>query len=413
MWMPGEVDVSVRPGWYYHAAEDNKVKSVAHLVDIYYQSVGRNANLLLSFCPDRHGRIHPIDSARTVEWWATIQRELKENILVNAKVTANQVRGKGFEAERVNDGLPETYWATPDGVSTGVLTFTFDAPQRVNRLLLQEYIELGQRVASFSVDFQRPDGTFAPLQLEEKTTTIGYKRILRFNTVETRALRVNFERARGPLCIANVEAFLAPNLMIEPTIRRDAENRVILTASDPESEIYYTTNGTMPKVGKNRYTEPFVFNQCGEVKAIAYDKNYGKQSEVATQLFDIPMRRFRLVGSESRNLFDGNPHTADWFTTGSATIDMGEEYTLRGITYLPEQNRWTSGYIHRYEVWAGETETSQRKVAEGEFSNIKNSPTLREIRFAPVRARFVTLKAVQIVDDVKRFNIGEFSVISQ
>lgn len=413
MWMPGEVDVSVRPGWYYHAAEDNKVKSVAQLVDIYYQSVGRNANLLLSFCPDRHGRIHPIDSVRTIEWWKTIQRELKDNILVHAKVTADQVRGQGFEASRVSDGRSDTYWATPDGVSAGVLTFTFDTPQKVNRLLLQEYIELGQRVASFKVEYQTSDGTFVPLPLTEKTTTIGYKRILRFNTVETRALRVNFERAKGPLCIANVEAFLAPNLMVEPAIRRDADDRIVLTANDRESEIYYTTNGSVPQVGKNRYTKPFVFNKRGEIKAIAYDKNFKKQSEVATQKFDLPMRRFRLLGTDSRNLFDGDPHTADWFTTGSATIDMGEKHTLTGITYLPEQNRWTSGYIHRYEVWAGETEASQKKVAEGEFSNIKNSPTLREVRFAPVKARFITLKAIQIVDDVKRFNIGEFSVISK
>ena len=201
--------------------------------------------------------------------------------------------------------------------------------------------------------------------------------------------------------------------MVEPAIRRDADDRIVLTANDRESEIYYTTNGSVPQVGKNRYAKPFVFNKRGEIKAIAYDKNFKKQSEVATQKFDLPMRRFRLLGTDSRNLFDGDPHTADWFTTGSTTIDMGEKHTLTGITYLPEQNRWTSGYIHRYEVWAGETEASQKKVAEGEFSNIKNSPTLREVRFAPVKTRFITLKAIQIVDDVKRFNIGEFSVISK
>ena len=412
MWMPGEVDVSVRPGWYYHASEDNKVKSIAKLVDIYYQSVGRNANLLLSFCPDRYGRIHPIDSARTIEWWKTIQRELKDNILVNAKISADQVRGKGFEASLVGDGRSDTYWATPDGVSTGVLTFTFDTPRKINRLLLQEYIELGQRVASFKVEYQTFDGKFVPLPLTEKTTTIGYKRILRFNTVETSVIRINFERAKGPLCIANVEAFLAPNLMVEPDIRRDADDHIVITANDRESEIYYTTDGSKPQVGKNRYTKPFVFDKCGEIKAIAYDKNFKKQSEVAIQKFDLPMRSFRLVGSKSRNIFDGDPHTSDVFATGHATIDMGEKHIITGITYLPEQNRSTFGYIHRYEIWAGETEKLQKKVAEGEFSNIKNSPTLREVRFAPIKARFITIKAIHIVDDLKRFNIGEFSVIS-
>ncbi len=412
-WLPGEVDVSIRPGWYYHATEDNKVKTIAQLVDIYYNSVGRNANLLLSFCPDRTGRINAIDSVRAIEWWQTIQNELSNNLLTKATVVASNERGVGFGASRVIDNDHDTYWATKDGASTGTLTFSFQSSQKINRLMLQEYIKLGQRVAEFEVQALSADGLFVPVGINENTTTIGYKRILRFNTVDTKQLRIVFKRAKGPLCISNVEAFLAPNVMVEPTIQRNENNLVTLTANDRECEIYYTIDGSTPRVGKNKYTQSFTFAKKGIVKAISYDKNFKKQSIVSEQEFDIPMNKFAVIGTESKKLFDGNPSSADYFGEEGVTIDMGAQHTIKGITYLPEQNRWTSGYIHSYEVYVGDQLDHLTKVAEGEFSNIKNSPNLRTVTFDPIKARYIQFRATRIVDNQKKSNIGEFTVITK
>ena len=94
-------------------------------------------------------------------------------------------------------------------MTEGVLTFRFEAPQHVNRLLLQEYIPLGQRVARFAVEWSGDDREWHPVETGEELTTIGYKRIIRFAGVTCRALRVRFEEARGPLCICNVEAYAA------------------------------------------------------------------------------------------------------------------------------------------------------------------------------------------------------------
>lgn len=219
-WIPAECDVSVRPGWFYHETEDDRVKSPEQLVDLYYRSVGRNGNLILNFPIDKTGRIHPIDSTNVVEARRILDKELALNLLAQVKPTASATRGKGFEADALTDGNPATYWATPDGVTSATLTFTLPKAQQVSRLLLQEYIALGQRVQEFSVEYAK-DGQWIPIDCGEETTTIGHKRILRFPTVETDALRITILQSRACPCISNVEAFYAG----ESPVNGPTENR--------------------------------------------------------------------------------------------------------------------------------------------------------------------------------------------
>ena len=205
-WIPAECDVSIRPGWFYHEREDDQVKTADELVDLYYQSVGHNGNLLLNFPVNKEGLISKTDSINAVTFHQRITQELSHNLLLGAKVEASDVRGKHFAATLVNDADYDTYWATTDGVNDGSLTFTFAQPQTLSRLMLQEYIPLGQRVKQFEVTYLQ-EGEWLPLTLEEETTTIGYKRILRFPAITTTAIKVSFLDARGPLCISEVAAY--------------------------------------------------------------------------------------------------------------------------------------------------------------------------------------------------------------
>ena len=205
-WIPAECDVSIRPGWFYHEREDDQVKTADELVDLYYQSVGHNGNLLLNFPVNKEGLISKTDSINAVTFHQRITQELSHNLLLGAKVEASDVRGKHFAATLVNDADYDTYWATPDGVNDGSLTFTLVQPQTLSRLMLQEYIPLGQRVKQFEVAYLQ-EGEWLPLTLEEETTTIGYKRILRFPAITTTAIKVSFLDARGPLCISEVAAY--------------------------------------------------------------------------------------------------------------------------------------------------------------------------------------------------------------
>ena len=205
-WLPAEVDVSIRPGWFYHRNEDNKVKTVDELCDIYYNSVGHNANLLLNFPVALNGRIHPIDSTRAVEFYQTISKELSHNLLADARVHADNERGCRFAASKVNDDNPDTYWATDDDYPYGTISFSFEKPVTMSRVVIQEYVRLGQRVKWFYLEGCK-DGKWFEINTFDETTTVGYKRIVRFDPVELDKLVINFEESRGPLCISNIEAY--------------------------------------------------------------------------------------------------------------------------------------------------------------------------------------------------------------
>lgn len=205
-WIPSECNTSIRPGWFYHPEEDDKVKTPEQLADLYYRSVGHNGTFLLNFPIDREGRVNPVDSVNAIAFHQLIQKELGHNLLRHRPATVSTCRGERYSATQLTDGDWDSYWATPDGVNSGTITFLLGRATKVNRLMLQEYIPLGQRVKAFNVE-ACVGGKWQQLNCGEETTTIGYKRLLRFPAVEATALRINITDARGPLCINNVEAF--------------------------------------------------------------------------------------------------------------------------------------------------------------------------------------------------------------
>ena len=410
-WMGGECDVSIRPGWFYHAREDHQTRSLAHLVDLYYRSVGHNANFLLNFPVALTGKITPTDSARAVEWHQTILNDLKVNLLKGINVKASNTRGREYSASKVTDGNWDTYWATEDGVTDATLTFTLNETMDVNRILIQEYIPLGQRVRSFAIEAEF-NGQWKPVEAVDSTTTVGYKRIVRFHTVKADKIRIHFTNARGPLCINNVEAFHAPALVTEPIISRNGSDKVTIEAGDQGSDIYYTTDGTEPTTKSARYSEPFAFSKKGTVKAISHDASFDKKSPVSSIRFDIPASTYMLVNpkdEEAGVMLDGNGYTAYYLPEGKQQLELElkEEALISGFTYVPNQNRDAGGHISNYQLYVNNI-----KVAEGEFSNIKHNPIVQEIRFKPTKGKLIRLVATRITENGKRAGIGEFSVIT-
>lgn len=412
-WEPAECDVSIRPGWFYHAREDHQVRSLAHLVNIYYQSVGRNANLLMNFPVGLSGKIHPLDSARIMEWRRTLDEQFKTNLLAGIKPVATNERGSNFRAAYMTDSDWDTYWATEDTVKTGSVEFAFDTVTPVNRLLLQEYIPLGQRVAKFGIEYLDTLDKWLPVDTQDTMTTIGYKRIIRFETAAAKALRVNFLESRGPLCINNIEAYLAPVLMVEPSIRRNGEGMVFISGT-PGAEIHYTTDGMVPTAKSPRFTEPFAMARKGTVKAVAIDPTLHKTSPVASHTFDIPTASFSVVkpaGEKALAAFDGNPSTA-WYLLLSKSrelaFDLGGTYKITGVTYAPDANRWGIGPVSRYCIYVGDKE-----VAGGEFSNIKANPIEQVVTFAePVEGSQIRFVVDATADGAASASFAEVTVLT-
>ena len=191
-WYPSEVDVSIRPGWFYHAEQDERVRSLANLVNIYYRSVGCNSVLLLNIPPDRRGLIHEIDVQRI--------KELSDYI---AKTFAENQVAEGGKLWQAKAGESKEY-----DVNKGAL---------VNTFLIQEDIAQGQRVEDFLVEVYN-NGAW---QYAADGTTIGYKRLLRFSDCQPEKIRVTIRGSRGVANIKNVGLYYA-----EPLQEKNAKVRL-------------------------------------------------------------------------------------------------------------------------------------------------------------------------------------------
>jgi len=204
-WMPAEVDVSIRPGWFYHEKEDTLVKTPDELFGIYLSSVGRGSNLLLNVAPDKQGLIPEPDVMSLQQWKKKIDKTFSNNLATAAKVTIDSYRGKSrqFAGTNLTDGDKETYWATADQVTSGSIELEFQKPQLIEYVMLQEYIKLGQRVKSFTIEVLQ-NGQWEKVA---SATTIGYKRIVRINPVETKKIRINITGAKACPVISNVEIY--------------------------------------------------------------------------------------------------------------------------------------------------------------------------------------------------------------
>ena len=191
-WLPTETDVSIRPGWFWRESENDKVKSVNELLQIYYESVGRNSLLLLNVPPDTTGRINAADSARLMEFRAALDDIFKNNLTESAKAEATSVRGGNFKAQNILNNEYDSFWAAPDNVTEASITIDLKGEKTFNLIQIQEYIPLGQRIKSFTVETLNADGSWTEIASE---TTIGYKRIIPIEEVTTSKVRLNITGA--------------------------------------------------------------------------------------------------------------------------------------------------------------------------------------------------------------------------
>ena len=416
-WVPAEVNVSTRPGWFYHASEDHKVKTLPQLLDIYYQSIGRNGLSLINFPIDKRGLIHPNDSAQMVKLQAAVEADFAHNVAEKAKAEASNVRGgsRTYRATNVTDSNKETYWATDDSVTQASLTITLDKPTAINRFLVEEYIRLGQRVKGFTVE-AFVDGQW---KLLDTQTTIGYRRILRLPTVTTDKVRFTVTDAKACPLISRIALYQAPKVLTAPIVRRNKQGVVTITAADTEATIHYTTDGSEPTADSPTYDQPFTIEQPTLLKAIAFDPASKQSSPITEEPFDIARTSWNILhtsDAQAAQILDGDPATM-WQQEGTRmptdlVIDLASEQSLKGFRYLPDQSRYAKGIIFNYEFAVSTDGKNWQKVSEGEFSNIKNNPLWQTRSFDPVSARFVRLRALSNTEGNQGAGYAEFDIVT-
>jgi alpha-L-fucosidase len=197
-WLPAECDVSIRPGWFWHEAENGSVKSPAQLFDLYCESVGRGASFLLNVPPDRKGQLDDPD-VKSLEGFGMLMKDtFRTNFAEHASVVATNIRGgdRVYGPQNLLSTDLHRYWATDDFVDTPTVTIDLGSPKTFDLIRVREPIQLGQRVESFSVDAYS-GGNWNEIG---SATSIGSCRIIRLAKPVT-AEKVRLRITHSPACV--------------------------------------------------------------------------------------------------------------------------------------------------------------------------------------------------------------------
>ncbi|XP_020552377.1 alpha-L-fucosidase 1 isoform X2 [Sesamum indicum] len=206
-WVPAECDVSIRPGWFWHASE--VPKSAMTLLDLYYESVGRNCLLLLNVPPNSSGLISQEDIQVLQEFSEIRGSIFSHNLAEGASISASSTRGSPSDSRYGSHNLLEdsiySYWAPDETLSDWILYLDFREVVTFNVLLVQEPIQMGQRIIKFHLDFLNENGEW---ELVTTGSTVGYKRLLKFHSVKASHLRLVVEKSRADPLISYLGIYM-------------------------------------------------------------------------------------------------------------------------------------------------------------------------------------------------------------
>jgi alpha-L-fucosidase len=209
-WLPAECDVSIRPGWFWHESENARVKTGAQLIDLYYKSAGRGANLLLNVPPNRLGLLQEEDVKSMRDLRSYLQATFADDFARGAKVTGSNVRGKdpSYEAANLIDGRSNTSWATDDEVHVAYAVLEFKRPVAFSVIAVKEDIRYGQRIDAFAVEHWNA-GDWEQLAAG---TSIGPRKYIRLDRrVTTTRVRLRVTQASASPVLTQFSLFSEPS----------------------------------------------------------------------------------------------------------------------------------------------------------------------------------------------------------
>ncbi len=327
-WVSLEGDTPInKRGWFWHPGQQNAVKSPEHLMQVYMDSVGRGANLILNLAPNRDGELDEADVESLLAFGKMRRALLAKDYALKAKAEASEVRGndKRFGAAMLTDGDIETYWCPDDGTTTATLSITLPAPQTFDVIRLREQIRLGQRVEAFEID-AFIGGTWQTLDAEGKS--IGHQVMRKLAApVTTERLRVRITASAACPCISELSLLLMP----QPVAQKE---QAVDTGID---------------------------------------------------------KTLWITGRNSACAIDGDPNTTGMLEGGAEAlgVDMGKIHTISAFSYLPPQDENNIGnVVDRYRFEVSCNKKDWKLVAEGEFSNMRANPIEQRVNFEPVKARY-------------------------
>lgn len=418
-WYPAEADVPILHGWFWSASK--AVRTTTELIDIYYASVGRNANLLLNLSPDNRGLIPDNQLTPLRGMSSVIRQTFSNNLAEGSSASASSTLG-GQDSQLTLDGDLDTWWEPAAGITTPTLTVVLPEARAFDHVVLQEAIATrGQRIENIAVDTWN-GSTWTQ---RATATTVGHKRIVRFASVVTSdRIRIRVTQSRLEPSLAEVSVFRGAILVNPPVIgSRDAAGNVGITAGSGLA-IRYTIDGSVPGPESPLYTAPVPLPLGGTVRAIAISG--GSASFDVSKEFPGPVpTAWQIVATDSQQAanpatlaIDDNPATF-WHTATSpatphphqVTVDTGGAGWIRGFSYLPRPGGG-AGTVKTYRIETSLDGSAWTVAATGEFANIRNNPVLQTIRFtSAVQARYFRFTALSEIDGADHACAAEITIL--
>jgi alpha-L-fucosidase len=405
-------------GWFWAAKK--RVRTAADLVDIYYQSVGRNGNWLLNLSPDTRGLVPDDQLASLHLATEVINKTFSKNLAAGARLTADS-SAPTRSASSALDGNLDTWWEAAVGHTTATFILKLPRPVTFDVVSLQEAIDhRSQRIESFNVDVW--DGS--NWKTVDQQTTVGHKRLLRWSSaVTTDQVRIHITGSRLEPTLAEVGLFKQAELMPPPVVSDRDISGSIRIAAPKGLPVVYTVDGSVPTAKSTIYREPVSLPRGGELQA-AYLTPSRELGMLATKYFSgLSPIGWKVVsgGSEdadhpAKNVIDGDSSTfwesstADNSSFHQITVDMGAVQQIAGFSCLPRQDGVREATIQGYRF---ETSTDgvnwKTDIDSGRFANVRNNPVVQEVPFEAVAARFFRFTALQSSDT--RASAAEISVL--
>jgi alpha-L-fucosidase len=413
-WYPAEVNTSILHGWFW--AHGKAVKSSPELIDVYYQSVGRNGNMLLNLAPDTRGLI-PDDQIANLRGMAqVVGQTFARNLAEGATVTADSSID-GHSGASAMDGNLDSWWESAPGLRQAALTVTLSAPVTFDVVSLQEAVDLrGQRIESFAVDVW--DG--AGWKQVDEQTTVGHKRLLRWaSAVTSDRVRIRILGSRLEPTLAEVGLFKQADAIAAPSISERAADGTVTIACGPGQRILYATRAETITPQSPVYLGPVSLPRGGHVSAACQAADDAVGLTAARYVPGYVPTGWELasdVRASTAMAIDSDAATTWEETAGdsprSLTVDMKRTFELGGFYYLPRRDGKPDGLIetYRFETSAdGRTWTTL--VDGGRFANIRNNPVLQEVRFPTVIARYFRFTGLSSVDGDGEVSAAEIGVL--
>jgi alpha-L-fucosidase len=432
-WYPAEVNTTILQNSQWFWARNKRPRTVTQLVDIFYTSVGRNGNLILNLSPDRRGLI-PDDQLDALNRTAEVINEtFATNLAVGGKVTADNSNATNSPSLAL-DGNLDTWWEAAPGKTTGTLTLALPKPVTFDVVSLQEAVDhRGQRIESFAIEAW--NGTAwvkAESTSSDKLTTVGHRRLIRLKTpVTTVQARICITGSRLEPTIAELGLFKQSVKALPPTISDRATNGKVSLSNLAGNKMVFTLDGSEPTARSAIYTAPIVLplNRSVMVCAASLLPD-GKLGVSGSRIFAglmptgwkvVSVDSEETVGADNSaaRAIDGDSSTI-WHTRWNAdekqphsiTVDMGATHRIAGFTYLPRQDGLLNGVVEKYRFETSEGGVNwTTNVAYGSFANIQNNPSLQEVSFAPVNARFFRFTSLQAIWGSGWTSAAEISVL--